>query len=187
MRLVDSPRSTMNELPAIVIDASVAVSIVRDESEGSAAAIAVDRWTRERRRIVTPSHFWLEVVNSLIRRHRWPTSEVVRALRDLDEMELETVELDRALLLSAIDFAERHSLTSYDAMYLALADAVEGSLMTFDRRLRAAAGGRAIAPGSHRLSEASSPYEHDVTWPNYKGASAYLAKLRAEALRDAST
>jgi len=26
-------------------------------------------------------------------------------------------------------------------------------------------------------------YEHPVTWPNYKGASAYLAKLRVQAGR----
>ena len=31
-----------------------------------------------------------------------------------------------------------------------------------------------------------APYEHAVTWPNYKGASAFLAKLRAEAARPGS-
>ena len=92
------------------------------------------------------------------------------------------------MLLSAIDFAERHSLTPYDAIYLGLAHAVDGSLMTLDIRLRAAAGERAISPDARgRLSETRASYEHDVTWPKYKGASAYLAKLRAEALREGST
>ena len=34
----------------------------------------------------------------------------------------------------------------------------------------------------YRLHDAPAVYEHDVTWPNYKEASAYLAKLRTEAL-----
>ncbi len=33
----------------------------------------------------------------------------------------------------------------------------------------------------HRTAETSAPYEHEVTWPNYKEASAYLARLRADA------
>ena len=103
------------------------------------------------------------------------------AIHLLDRLGLETVDLDRPTILSAVDLAERHDLTPYDAMYLALADSIDGALMTFDRALRAAAGVRAVGVDGHRLSEASAPYEHDVTWPNYKGASAYLATLRAEA------
>ena len=83
---------------------------------------------------------------------------------------------------------ERLGLTSYDAMYLAFAD------VTW-RRLRDA---RPPPPGRGRPArdrlrwtitasrKLPAPYEHDVTWPKYKGASAYLAKLRAEA-RDAAT
>jgi len=44
--------------------------------------------------------------------------------------------------------------------------------------------GHYIGPGIvPKLSETPAVYEHDVTWPNYKGASAFLAKLRAEAAR----
>jgi predicted nucleic acid-binding protein len=172
----------------IVIDASIGLSIVLGEPEGPLARVVLAEAVEGGTPIVVPSHFWLEMVNPLLRRHLWSTSGVVKAIHDLDELEVETIESDRAVLLSAIDFAERHRLTSYDAMYLALADVIDGSLMTFDLHLRAAAGLRAISPGARgRLSETRVPYEHDVTWPNYKGASAYLAKLRAEALREAST
>ena len=175
-------------MPPIVIDASVGLAIILTEPEGPSARAVLRDAVERKTPILVPSHFWLEVANPLLRRLDWSTSGVVRAIHDLDELEVETIELDRAVLLSAIDFAERHRLTSYDAMYLALADAVDGSLMTLDLALRAAAGVRAMpTEPQRRLSEAQAPYEHDVTWPKYKGASAYLAKLRQEALRDAST
>ena len=68
-----------------------------------------------------------------------------------------------------------------------LAETLVAPLATLDRALARAAGSRArfLGPGDpgHRLSEPPAAYEHDVTWPNYKGASAYLSKLRAEAAR----
>ena len=165
----------------MVIDASVAMAIIRDEANGPQAAAAMARWTRNAVRIVVPSHFWLEVTNSLMRRHRLSGAAVLEGIHGLDQFGLETMQVDRPMLVSAIDLAERHRLTSYDAAYLALADAIDGALLTFDNALRAAAGARAVGVDGHRLSDAPAPYEHDVTWPSYKGASAYLAKLRAQA------
>lgn len=173
----------MIEPRQVVIDASVAVAIIRNEPEGPRAAALIDRWTQDGARIVVPSHFWLEVTNALQRRHGWVGAAVFEAIHVLDRMAFDTLELDRAILLSAIDLSERHGLSSYDAMYLALAEALGGSLLTLDRRLRAAAGPRAASLDGRRISESVATYEHTVTWPNYKGASAFLAKLRAEAAR----
>ena len=64
-----------------------------------------------------------------------------------------------------------------------LADHVwTASLVTFDAALRAAAGTGVLHVGRARLSETQpARTSTTVTWPNYKGASAFLAKLRAEA------
>jgi predicted nucleic acid-binding protein len=173
----------MNEARPVIVDASIAVAIVRKEPAGSASAAAISRSTRDGARVVVPSHFWLEVANALGGRRRWPGAKVLQAIHDLDRLRLETVDLDRALVILAIDMSERHGLTAYDAAYLALAVALDGSLMTLDARLGTAAGSRALHLGPASLSEMSAVYEHEVTWPNYKGASAYLAKLRAETTR----
>ena len=174
-------------MPPVILDASVGIAIVRSEAEGRAASIAIAEWTRQKMPLVVPSHFWLEIVNGLVRRRRWTGAAVLNAVHELDRLAMETVEPDRPMLLAAIDLAERFGLSSYDAMYLAVAESIGGSLLTFDRELQAAAGARAVTLGNHRLSEVPSPYEHEVTWPRYKGASALLAKLRAEALSEAST
>jgi predicted nucleic acid-binding protein len=165
------------------MDASVAVAIVRNEPEGVAAAASIAQSTRDGSRIVVPSHFWLEVANTLIRRRHWPGAQVLQAVHELDNLQPETVELHRGMLILTIDTSERYGLTTYDATYLALAISVEGTLLTLDAELHAAAGHRAHPSGPIRLSETPAVYEHDVTWPNYKGASAFLAKLRAEAAR----
>ena len=173
----------MNVPPPVVVDASVALAMVRDEPEGPAAAAGISQQTRDGARIVVPSHFWLEVVNALVSRRGWPGAAILQSIHDLDRLRFETVDLDRALVVLAIDMSERHGLTAYDATYLALAVALDGSLMTLDASLRTAAGARALHVGPARLSEMHAVYEHPVTWPNYKGASAYLAKLRAESAR----
>jgi predicted nucleic acid-binding protein len=168
---------------SIVIDASIAISIARGEPSGPAASAAISTWSSSGARVVVPSHFWLEVANALLIRWRWPGEQVLEVIHLLDQMRFDTIDLDRAGLLLAIDISERHRLTVYDATYLALAISMDGSLVTFDAALRAAAGSRALHVGPARLSETPAAYEHDVTWPNYKGASAFLAKLRAEAAR----
>lgn len=173
----------MTERRTIVLDASVAISIARQEPEGAAANAAISQWTRDGVRVVVPSHFWLEVVNALVRRHGWSGADVLRSIHDLDRLRVETVDVDRVLVVLALDLSERHRLSSYDAAYLALAISVDGSLATFDGALWAAAGTRGLRPGAARLSESPAPYEHAVTWPSYKGASAYLAKMRVEAAR----
>ena len=132
--------------------------------------------------MIVPSHFWLEFVNGLVGRHRWPANEVLEAIYDLDEAGFRPVPPIAATSCCRSTEHERFGLTAYDAAYLALTDSVDGELLTFDRALGDAAGNRAIHLGK-RLSEPPAVYEHDVTWPKYKGASAYLAKLRAEALR----
>lgn len=174
----------MSAPPSIIVDSSIGIALVRSEPKAPVIRFAMRGWADLGRIMVVPSLFWFEVVNALARRHRYDGMDILRAVHELDELDLITVDPDRGHLLMTIDLVERFGLTSYDASYLALADLHGGELATLDRALAAAAGPRAISfEGHHRLSEPPAPYGHDVTWPNYKGASAYLAKLRAEAAR----
>jgi len=171
----------------VVIDASVAISLVRSEPTAPAIRRALDQWSDLGRQLLVPAHFWLEVVNPLARRHRWDGKELLHAIRELDELDLTTVESDRTQALLTIDLVERFGLTSFDAAYLALAQIYAADLATLDVDLSRAAGTRAIPLDERRrLSESRTPYEHDVTWPDYKGASAYLASLRVEARQRAN-
>jgi predicted nucleic acid-binding protein len=168
----------------IVIDASAAVALVAQESEGQAVRLMLVDWSKQKRSICVPSLFWLEVVNTFLRRRRWSGADTLEAIHRLDVYQLDTVEQDRALVVAALDLGERHELSAYDATYVALAIRLDARLLTLDRRLALAAGERAVSLGDRRVSEAHVRYEREVTWPNYRGASALLAKLRAEIIRE---
>lgn len=169
----------------VVIDASVALAIVLDEPAGLRVEPALRAWLGSDRPMLVPGLFWLEVINTLGARGRASGQSVVAAVHRLDIFGLLSVEPDRALLLQVIDRGERFRLSAYDALYLALAENLDAELATLDHALAVAAGPRAITfDDSHGLHETPAVYEHDVTWPSYKGASAYLAKLRSEALAE---
>lgn len=175
----------------IVLDASVAVPLVHAEDTSDRWRWAAAGWLRANRRVIVPDQFWLEVSNSLVRRHRYGGGEVLEALHVLDDVVAETVDLGRPMLLLAIDRAERFGLSTYDAAYLALAESLDGELATMDRALGRAAGSRLVSVDepSRRLSEPEAPYGSSVpvTWPDYSGAASYLSSLRASLRRPGTT
>jgi len=128
-----------------------------------------------------PSHFWLEIANTLTRWHRCTANTVVEAFRDIDELGVQTITIDRASMLLAVDLVARHRLTAYDAVYLALAEAADADVLTLDGELAAAAGVRSVLDGlprPRRLHEELAGYETSNTWANH---GRYLAELRREA------
>jgi hypothetical protein len=106
---------------------------------------------------------------------------VIEAIWETDELGIDTVPMDRPLLLVTIDLQARFGLSAYDAAYLALAETEDARLLTLDRELARAAGPRAIRlPGlSHeRLSEQPAPFGEPIDWARF---GPYLARLRADA------
>ena len=167
----------------LVVDASVVIAIVRQEPEQGDLRRILDERTRAGVALIAPTGLWLEVINSLVRRHRTKTELVLQAIKEIDDFAIQLVDIGRPLLILTLDLAERFGLTSYDASYLAVAVVEDADLLTLDSDLAVAAGDRAVAIGGPpRLHETPAVYAHDVTWPLYKEASAYLASLRAEAL-----
>jgi predicted nucleic acid-binding protein len=164
----------------IVLDASVAIALIRREPAVPAIAEVLKSSARGAAQLLVPDAFWLEVVNVLIRRYGLPPIKVVEALREMDDLGIATVRMDRPLLLVAIDLQARFGLSAYDAAYLALAETEDARLLTLDRQLADASGGRALEiPGMHprRLSEQPAPYGEPVDWARF---GPYLARLRVD-------
>ena len=170
----------------LVVDASAALAYLIGQS-GSERA---EQTIVDRDEILVPWLFWSEVINALARRHRWPGSQVLAAVYDLEQLGLRTEPPSRPTILAVIDAVEAHDLTAYDAEYLVLAERAGADLLTGDVRLAAAAGSRAILSGSgHRLAEEDIPYvaqtpPAEPDWPLWSGAAEYLAELRREVRAD---
>lgn len=164
----------------LVLDASAAIAIARAEPGVTEIRRIVGDHLAAGGEIDAPQHFWLEVANVLVRRHGLTPVEIVEAIRDLDDLGIVTFEIDRPLLLLVLRSMVTGELSAYDAAYLALAEVVDGRLLTLDSRLAAAAGDRAI-PGPwqrpRRSAEAPAPYA-PLAGPAF---GPYLAELRRRA------
>lgn len=147
---------------------------------------ATERWSASGTKILVPDHFWLEITNPLLRRHRWTSDAVMAGLRDVDALQPQTVTVDRPILLLAIDLAERFRLSTYDATYAALAQVTDGTLATFDQALRQVVP-ELLEPGfgdppARRVNDGSAAsVEHPVAWPDWSEIGSYLGVLRRRA------
>lgn len=120
----------------IVVDASViAPALADDDADGERA-----RSRLQRERLTAPEVLDLEVV-SVIRKALLSGALNRRraglALADLIDLDLERVSHRRML---ARIWELRQNLTPYDAAYVALAETIDATLVTADRRLSLAPG-----------------------------------------------
>ena len=181
--LGDRPRSrhsawtgTVPLADGLVLDASAALAVLLGEPEAMTVRHYLVRAAG--RPLLAVDLFWLEGVNVLVRRHGWDPDAVVEAVRELDELGIETVAQDRPLVLAALDLAAAHGIGAYDAIRLAVAEAADADLLTLDVRLARAAGARAAIrpqPGAH---EARAPYDSEAVVPDWTRHGRYLADLR---------
>jgi predicted nucleic acid-binding protein len=171
--------------PVVVCDASVALAWLVDESAPAWATTLWESVLHGRVDVKVPDLFWLEIGNRYVRRRDLAVEQVLEGVLRLEALGFQTVDTDRSLRSMAIHHARRFGLSTYDALYLALADTSDLPLATLDGRLggAAAALGRRYGddPGS-AIGETSASYGTDrVADPMSLAAlGAYLAELRQE-------
>lgn len=171
----------------VVVDASVAIARLRTEERSDAVLRALRAWAAAGTDLYVPSLLWVEVLNALVRRHGWGAAAVAEGMLELDGVGMATVEVDRPLLLLAAGEMESRGLSGYDAVYLALALALDARLATLDDRLADAAGDRSLRLGRGRrsISEPHAPHarpEALAAWAHSAVIGAHIAELRARAL-----
>ncbi len=167
-------------MSAIVLDASAALKLVRDEPGRDEVREHVRAQVLAGEPILVPQLFWLEVVNVLAVRLRYEPEAVVEAIYEFEQLGIASAEVGRPAVLAVIDAVGRFGLTAYDAAYLVLAESADATLVTAHAALASAAGERAIlvgGPGS--VSEPPTTYAGQPTWASWRGAAAYLNELRS--------
>jgi predicted nucleic acid-binding protein len=123
----------------IVIDASTLANALLDDGpigQTSRAELAKDpHW-------VAPPHLPVEVFSAIRGRHRGGKISVQRAHDALDALIGASIEYVRTALLLPGMWQSRHTISGYDAAYVAAAEAHACPLVTADVRLARAAGPR---------------------------------------------
>lgn len=122
--------------PALVVDASVVVATLVDTG-------TVGQWAEtviEAHRLVAPALLAFEVANILRRAElREDISADVATLAHRDLLALEVMTIPHGAVAERI-WQLRHTVTAYDAAYVALAEALDVGLATLDHRLARAPG-----------------------------------------------
>jgi predicted nucleic acid-binding protein len=123
-------------LAPVVVDASFAVEALL---EGGPPLDRWVEWIRDGRMRLVPVHFWSELANVLLLGRKFEPGRAALTVGAAARAGLETADRGLAGVADALDLADRHRLTVYDALYLQLAADVEGELATLDRDLARAA------------------------------------------------
>lgn len=125
----------------VVVDASVAMELLDGDSGWRDA---FDAWADEGRMLLAPGHFLAEVANGQLRGRRAAAADVAARIERIVASGIESADRGLHGLLEAIDLADRHGLTVYDAIYLQLALDVDGELATLDKDLITAAAAEGV-------------------------------------------
>ena len=131
-------------MPRVVIDANVALARLLSEPLADAVSGVLDEYE-----LVAPSLWRLEVINTILvkeRRRSVTRSDADRMIKLVDDFPIELVPdpLD-GLAVDLAAFSRPHQLTTYDALYLELADGLRVPLFTLDRNIASAAGRVGVA------------------------------------------
>lgn len=120
----------------LVIDASVAAKWFLPEPDADKARALL----QPRRRLIAPDLLWIEIAQvgwKLARRGLLDPSEAEHIVQDMQIFPVEPFD-SQPLLPAAMRLALEYDRTVYDCLYLALALAADGVLITADRRLLSA-------------------------------------------------
>ena len=125
----------------IVVDASVLANVLGDDGGDGRRARAELRSAVE---VAAPDLVDVETVAVL--RKRWLAGTLTDRRFEAAVGDLEAIPLDRYPTLPLVRraYGLRENVTAYDAVYVALAEALECELLTGDRRLADAPGPRCV-------------------------------------------
>jgi predicted nucleic acid-binding protein len=121
-----------------VVDASVVLEWLIGRPPAASRAL-LDAHVAGAAPLVAPDLLHYEIGDVLVTRIALPVLELMQLFTHWLELDVETYALGDEEHRTALDLAKRHGLTFYDAAYLALADGLDCTLATADRKLARAA------------------------------------------------
>lgn len=130
--------------PPTVVDASVAAKWFLEEADSGAAHRLLEAHLSGDPVLVAPALLPYEVANALRYHPRIGAELLARAMESLMGLGLGLAPPSDEGLREAVRIAFRLGITVYDAAYVALADHLDGVLVTADERQRETAGDRAV-------------------------------------------
>ena len=124
---------------AVVVDASVVAKWrLNDEELLDEARLLLDSYLAQETMLFAPSVIRYEVANTFTkarRAGRLTANDVIDGLQDFFALSIQVLADEDALIISALQLAERLGLSAYDAAYVALAETLGLPLVTNDQEI----------------------------------------------------
>jgi len=125
----------MERVKEIVLDASVVVRWFSTEEDTDLATRIRDEHVAGRLTIVCPDLLLYEISNALRYNPAVCADDVVTAIKDLVDLDLDLVTPNEEILRKAIRHAFKRGITVYDSCYLSLAESLGLEFVTGDKKL----------------------------------------------------
>ena len=124
-------------MPKVVVDASVVIKWLTKKNEEKVleARKIYELMVREEVEIVSPLFLILEVLNILIRKKKSANQVVGKLIKRLINTEINFKEMGREDIENVKRIVFKYDTTSYDAVYLAIAEEEKCKLLTMDSEL----------------------------------------------------
>uniref|UniRef100_A0A7C6EFM5 Ribonuclease VapC n=1 Tax=candidate division WOR-3 bacterium TaxID=2052148 RepID=A0A7C6EFM5_UNCW3 len=119
----------------VVLDASVILKWFIEENDSEKARAILNRYIKGDFIIVVPDFLLYEVANVLKYSGAFSEKEVTEAITSLYDLEIKIISSLPDVIKTMIKLSFQKGITSYDAIYLALAMELQVPLITADVRL----------------------------------------------------
>ena len=120
-----------------VFDTSVLIKWFRQGEVLAEQALALrDAYLEGQLMILVPSLVAYELANVMRYKSDLSTDRVQVAVQSLFDMGLDWVMPSKALMNNAVEIARRYDITVYDSTFVALAESLNSSFITADKRLQ---------------------------------------------------
>ena len=119
----------------VVLDTSVIVKWFVEEEGPKRALIWMKKHIEGTEVILVPSLFFYEVTNVLRYNKSLPTTEILKIVKNLMEINLRVAEINSELIKRSVVLAREKDISVYDGAFIALADMYETPFYTADKAL----------------------------------------------------
>ena len=116
----------------LVLDASVLVKLISTETNSQKIIKTWQLFIEDKSELYLPQICYFEIANVMLVSKKIAIEDIFLFINELKKYDKNQNANDLGLLSSSVGVAQKHNITPYDSIYIALAEKIEGILLTAD-------------------------------------------------------
>lgn len=116
----------------LVLDASVLVKLISTETDSHKTTDAWQLFIENKSELYLPQICYFEIANVMLVSKKIAIKDIFLFINEVKKYDKNQTTNDLGLLSSSVEMAQKQKITPYDAIYIALAEKIDGVLITAD-------------------------------------------------------